>query len=112
MARGKMGGGMANMQQMMKQAQKMQQDMQRLQGELELKEVQASAGGGMVEVVATGKKEIVSIKINPDVVDPDDVEMLEDLVMAAVNEAMRIAEEMVQTEMSKVTGGMNLGGLV
>ncbi len=113
MARGKMGGGgMANMQQMMKQAQKMQQDMQRLQGELELKEVQASAGGGMVEVVATGKKEIVSIKINPDVVDPDDVEMLEDLVIAAVNEAMRIAEEMVQTEMSKVTGGMNLGGLV
>jgi len=100
------------MQQMMKQAQRMQQDMQRLQAELELREVEASAGGGMVQVVATGKKEIKSIAIDPQVVDPDDVDMLQDLVIAAVNEAMRKAEEMVQGEMAKVTGGLNLGGLV
>ena len=100
------------MQQMMKQAQRMQQDMQRLQAELELREVEASAGGGMVQVVATGKKEIKSIVIDPQVVDPDDVDMLQDLVIAAVNEAMRKAEEMVQGEMAKVTGGLNLGGLV
>jgi len=90
----------------------MQQDMQRLQAELELREVEASAGGGMVQVVATGKKEIKSIAIDPQVVDPDDVDMLQDLVIAAVNEAMRKAEEMVQGEMAKVTGGLNLGGLV
>ena len=111
MAKGKMGQ-MGNMQQMMKQAQRMQQDMQRLQAELELREVEASAGGGMVQVTATGKKEISRIEIDPQVVDPDDVEMLQDLVIAAVNEAMRKAEEMVQTEMAKITGGLNLGGLV
>lgn len=111
MAKGKMGQ-LGNMQQMMKQAQRMQQDMQRLQAELELREVEASAGGGMVQVVATGKKEILRIEIDPQVVDPDDVDMLQDLVIAAVNEAMRKAEEMVQSEMAKVTGGLNLDGLV
>lgn len=114
MAKGKMGMGPmgGNMQQMMKQAQRMQQEMQRLQAELELREVEASAGGGMVKVVATGKKEIKSITIAPEAVDPDDVEMLQDLIMAAVNEAIRAAEDMVQSEMSKVTGGLNLGGLM
>jgi DNA-binding YbaB/EbfC family protein len=114
MAKGKMGMGPmgGNMQQMMKQAQRMQQEMQRLQAELELREVEASAGGGMVKVVATGKKEIKSITIAPEAVDPDDVEMLQDLVMAAVNEAIRAAEDMAQSEMSKVTGGLNLGGLM
>ena len=111
MAKGKTGQ-FGNMQQMMKQAQRMQQDMQRLQAELELREVEAAAGGGMVQVVATGKKEIKSIQIDPQVVDPEDVEMLQDLVIAAVNEAIRKAEEMVQGEMAKVTGGLNLGGLV
>lgn len=111
MAKGKMGQ-FGNMQQMIQQAQRMQQDMQRLQAELEVREVEAAAGGGMVQVVATGKKEIKSIQIDPQVVDPDDVEMLQDLVMAAVNEALRKAEEMMQTEMGKVTGGMNLGGLM
>lgn len=104
-------GGMGNMNKMLKQAQKMQQDMAKLQEELEERTVEASAGGGAVTVVASGKKEIREIKINPEVVDPDDVEMLEDLVLAAVNEAMRKAEEMVSSEMAKITGGMNLPGM-
>lgn len=99
------------MQQMMKQAQKMQQKMQKMQEELEGREVEASAGGGVVTVVVTGKKEIKSIQIKPEAVDPDDVEMLEDLILAAVNEALRKAEEMVQNEMAKITGGLNLGGM-
>ena len=99
------------MQQMIKQAQKMQQDMAKMQEELEEKEVTASAGGGAVTVTATGKKVIKSIEISPDAVDPEDVEMLQDLVMAAVNEALRQADEMVTKEMSRVTGGMNLGGM-
>ncbi|MGI6152471.1 MAG: YbaB/EbfC family nucleoid-associated protein [Christensenellaceae bacterium] len=104
------GGGM-NMQNMMKQAQQMQARMQKLQDELEEKEVEASAGGGVVKVVVSGKKEIKSIEIQEAVVDPDDVEMLQDLIIAAVNEALTKAEEMVQSEMGKITGGMNLGGL-
>lgn len=112
MARGKfpggMGGNMGNMGNMMKQVQKMQQDMEKVQGELEEKQVEATSGGGAVTVVATGKKNIVSIKIKPEVVDEDDIEMLEDLIIAAVNEALRSAEEMVNKEMSKVTGGLNL----
>ncbi|HCX65954.1 MAG TPA: YbaB/EbfC family nucleoid-associated protein [Eubacteriaceae bacterium] len=105
------GGGMGNMNNMMKQVQKMQQDMQKVQGELEEKEVEASAGGGAVTVVATGKRQVVSIKINPEAVDEDDVEMLEDLVLAAVNEALKKAEDMVNSEMEKITGGMNIPGL-
>ncbi len=105
------GGGMNNMQNMMRQAQQMQQKMQQLQEEVEQREVEATAGGGVVRVVATGKKVIKSIEIKPEAVDPDDVEMLEDLVMAAVNEAIAKADEMMQQEMGKITGGLNLGGL-
>lgn len=114
MARGGFPGGFggANMNNLMKQAQKMQRDMERMQAELQDKEVEATAGGGVVTVVATGKKQIKKITINPDVVDPDDVEMLQDLVMAAVNEALRMADEMVNSEMSKITGGLGgLGGM-
>lgn len=110
MAKGRMPG-MGNMGSMMKQVQKMQQEMARLQGELEEKTVESSAGGGVVAVVATGKKELKSISIKPEAVDPDDVEMLEDLVLAAVNEALRKAEQMVAEEMSKITGGLNIPGL-
>ena len=105
-------GGGGNMGNLMKQAQKMQKDMERVQADLQEKEVTATAGGGAIKVVATGKKQIKEIVINRDVVDPDDVEMLQDLVMAAVNEALRMADEMVNGEMSKITGGMGgLGGM-
>ncbi len=104
-------GGMPNMNNMLKQAQKMQKQMQELQAEVEEREVEASAGGGAVVVKMTGKKEIIKIDIQPEVVDPEDIDMLEDLVMAAVNEAIRTAEEMVAKEMSKVTGNMNIPGL-
>lgn len=100
-----------NMGKMMKQVQKMQADMAKLQEELANKTVSATAGGGVVEVVANGKQEIVSIKISPDAVDPDDVEMLEDLVLAAVNEALRQAQEMAAGEMSKITGNLKIPGL-
>lgn len=104
-----MGGG--NMNQMIKQAQKMQQDMLRAQQELEEKNVEASVGGGAVKVTVSGKKELTEIKIDPSVIDPDDIEMLEDLIMAAVNEGMRKADEMAASQMSKVTGGLNIPGL-
>lgn len=104
-----MGGG--NMGNMMKQVQKMQKDMEKVQGELDEKEFEASSGGGAVTAKANGKKELVGITIDKDVVDPDDVEMLEDLVLAAVSEALRGAEEMVSKEMGKITGGMNIPGL-
>lgn len=110
MAKGGFPGGMGNMNNMMKQVQKMQKDMMKVQEEVELREVEASAGGGAVTVVATGKKQIVSINIKPEVVDSDDVEMLQDLVMASVNEALRMADEMVSKEMGKLTGGMNIPG--
>lgn len=103
-------GGMPNMNNLMKQAQKMQRQMEKTQAELQSKEVTATAGGGVVEVVVTGKRELKSITIDPEVVDPDDVETLEDLVMAAVNEGLRQAEELTNKEMAKVTGGMGLPG--
>lgn len=107
---GGFGGG--NMNNLMRQAQKMQKDMEKMQAELQEKEVEATAGGGAIKVVATGKKEIKEITISRDVVDPDDVEMLQDLILAAVNEAIRMADEMVNSQMSKITGGMGgLGGL-
>ena len=109
MARGGFPGG-GNMANMMKQAQKMQKEMMKMQGEIEQRTVEASSGGGAVTVTVSGKKDIVSIDIQPEVVDPDDVEMLQDLIMAAANEAMRQAEEMVAKEMSKITGGLNLPG--
>ncbi len=96
---------------LMKQAQKMQQEMGRIQEESKKKTVEASAGGGMVVVTANGAMEIVSIKIEKDVVNPDDIEMLQDLIMAAVNEALRRAHQMVTEDMSKITGGMNLPGM-
>ena len=114
MAKGRfpMGGmGGANMNQMIKQAQKMQQDMLKMQEELEETTVEASAGGGMVTVTATAKKEITAIKIDPECVDPEDVEMLEDLVLSAVQEALKKAEDVSAQQMSKITGGMNLPGL-
>ncbi len=104
-------GGMPNMNQLMKQAQKMQRKMEEVQQALETTEMTATAGGGMVEVVVTGKKQIKSISIKPEVVDPDDIETLEDLITAAVNEAMRQAEDYAQKEMAKVTGGLPTGGL-
>ncbi len=101
-----------NMGKMMKQVQKMQAEMARVQEELAEREVKANAGGGMIEVTANGKQEIIDIKIDPESVDPDDVEMLEDMVLAAVNEAMRQAQEMASEEMQKVTGGLNIPGLM
>lgn len=95
---------------MMKQVQKMQKEMAKLQEEIEQRMVEASAGGGAVTVVANGKKEIQSITIKPEAVDPDDVEMLQDLIMAAVNEVIRKADEMISTEMGRLTGGLNLPG--
>lgn len=106
---GGMPGGM-NMNNLVKQAQKMQKQMEKMQSELEEKTIETTAGGGAVKVVITGKKEIKQIKINPEVVDSDDVEMLEDLVLSAVNEAIRQAEAMVSSEMSKITGGINMPG--
>ena len=107
--RGGMGGGM-NMN-MIKQAQKMQQDMLKMQEEMESREYDATAGGGMVKAVVNGKHELLSLTINPEAVDPEDVEMLQDMVLAAVNEAMRKAEADSAQNMSKLTGGLNLGGL-
>ena len=105
-----MPGGM-NQAAMLKQAQKMQQEMLRMQQEQEAKTFSAQAGGGMITAVVNGKHELVDIKINPEAVDPDDVEMLQDMVMAAVNEAMRTADSEAANNMSRLTGGLNLGGL-
>ena len=104
-----MGGGM-NMN-MVKQAQKMQQDMLKMQEEMEQKAYEASAGGGVVTAQVNGKHEAVSLTIAPDAVDPEDVEMLQDLVIAAVNEALRKADSEASANMAKLTGGLNLGGL-
>ena len=105
-----MPGGM-NQAAMMKQVQKMQQDMLRMQEEQESKTYSAKAGGGMVTATVNGKHEVVALEINPEAVDPDDVEMLQDMVIAAVNEAMRTADTDAANNMSKLTGGLNLGGL-
>ena len=105
-----MPGGM-NQAAMMKQAQKLQQEMLRMQQEQETKTYTAKAGGGMVSATVNGKHEVVNIEINPEAVDPDDVEMMQDMIMAAVNEAMRTADAEAANNMSRLTGGMNLGGL-
>lgn len=107
-----MGGGPGNMNQMIRQAQKMQEEMGRIQEELNEKEYNATSGGGMIEVVVTGKKELKSVKLKPEVVDPEDIEMLEDLVVAAVNEALRAAEEDSTSRMNSITGGINVPGMV
>ena len=104
-------GGPSNMQSMLKQAQKMQEDMARVQEELEARSYEVQAGGGVITVKINGKKEIESVKIDPEVVDPDDVETLEDLITAAVNEAIKKVEATSNAEMQKITGSMNLPGL-
>ena len=111
--RGGFPGGMpSNMNNLMKQAQRMQRQMEEATKELEEKEVEAAAGGGAVTVRVSGKKEVVSVKLTPEVVDPDDIEMLEDLIVAATNEAFRKIEELSQSSMAKITGGLGgFGGL-
>jgi DNA-binding YbaB/EbfC family protein len=112
MGKGGFGGfGGGNFNNLIKQAQKMQQDMQKTQEELKDKTVEATAGGGAIKVIVTGKKEIKEIIINPEVVNKDDVEMLQDLIIVAVNEALRKAEEMMTAEMGKLTGGLNIPGM-
>ena len=100
--------GMGNM---MKQAQKLQAKMLKMQEELADKTVEASAGGGMIKAVANGKQQILSIRIEKEVVDPDDIEMLQDLILAAVNDALAKSQEMVSGEMSKLTGGLKIPGM-
>ena len=110
--RGGFPGGMpGNMNNLMKQAQRMQRQMEEGQKELETKEFTAAAGGGAVSVTVNGKKEIVSVKLSEEVVDPDDIEMLEDLVAAAVNAAVRSVDETTEKEMGAITGGLNIPGL-
>lgn len=107
MAKGILGG----MGGLMKQAQKMQDRILKVQEEMAEKTIEASAGGGMVTVIANGRQEIVSIKVEKEVVDPDDVEMLEDLILAAVNDALKKSQQMIAEEMKKITGGINIPGL-
>ena len=115
MAKGGYRGGMPmggmNQMQMMKQAQKMQQEMLRMQEEMETKTYEASSGGGMVKAVVNGQHELKALSINPEAVDPEDVEMLQDMILAAVNEAMRKAAEEQSANMARLTGGLNLGCL-
>ena len=106
-----MGGGPQNMNAMIRQAQKMQEDMAVLQEELDAKEYEVTAGGGVVTVKITGKKEITAIEIKPEIVDPDDIETLTDVLTAAVNEAIKKVEDTNTEEMSKITGGISMPGL-
>jgi hypothetical protein len=105
------GGMGGNMQAVLKQAQKMQEDMEALRAELETREYEVSAGGGMVTIKINGKKEILSMNIKEEIVDPDDIETLSDVVVAAVNEAIRLVEQTTNEEMAKLTGPMGLGGM-
>ena len=106
-----LGGGPSNMQSMLKQAQKMQEDMAAKQAELEEREYDVSAGGGVVNVKINGKREILSVKLAEEIVDPDDIETLEDLIVAAVNEAIKKVEAVSSEEMGKITGSMSLPGM-
>ena len=106
-----MGGGPQNMNAMLRQAQKMQEDMEALQADLDAREYDISAGGGVVGVKINGKKEILSIDIQPEIVDPDDIETLSDILVAAVNEAIKRVEETNSAEMSKITGNVGIPGL-
>ena len=106
-----MGMNMGNMQQLARQAQKLQQQMAEKQEKLEASEYEASAGGGMVNAKVSGKKELIALTIKPEAVDPDDVEMLQDMIVAAVNEAIRQADEASEREMGSLTGGLNIPGL-
>ena len=105
------GGGAQNMNQMIKQAQKMQDQITELQEDIEAREFSATAGGGAVEVTITGKKTIKSLTLKPEVVDPEDIEMLQDLIISAINEAVNNIETTTESEMSKITGGVALPGL-
>ena len=104
-------GGMNNMQGMLKKVQKMQAEMTKLQEDLKTRTVETTSGGGVVTVVANGNKEVVSITIKPEAVDPEDVEMLQDLIVTAVNDAMKKIDAMTETEMGKITGGMKMPGV-
>lgn len=106
-----MGGGPQNMQSMMKQAQKMQEQMEQLQAQLETREYDVTAGGGMVKIKINGKKEIVSLDIKPEIVDPDDIETLSDVLVAAFNEAVKKVESDSADSMGKITGGLNIPGV-
>ena len=106
-----MGGGPSNMQSMLKQAQKMQEDMAAMQAELETREYEVSAGGGVVNLKINGKKEVLFVKISEEVVDPDDIETLEDLIVAAVNEGIKKVEAASSEEMQKITGNIGMPGL-
>ncbi len=106
------GGGAGNMNSMIKQAQKMQEEIGRVQAELEERVFDVTSGGGAVEIQITGKREIKALTLKPEAVDPDDIEMLQDLLVAAVNEAIRKVDEVSEQEMGKVTGGMNMPGLI
>lgn len=105
-------GGASNMQQMARQAQKLQDDIATLQADIEQREFTESVGGGAVEVTISGKKVIKSLTIKPEVVDPEDIEMLQDLVIAAVNQALETVEKITETEMDKITGGVSIPGLL
>lgn len=106
-----MGKGPSDMNSMIRQAQKMQEEMASMQEELEQREYEIAAGGGMVKLLITGKKEIKTIEISPEIVDPDDIETLQDIMTAAINEAIKRVEETASQEMSKLTGGLNLPGM-
>ncbi len=105
------GGGPSNMNSMIKQAQKMQEEMARMQQELEAKEFTVTVGGGAVKAVLTGQKQVKALEIKPEVVDPDDIEMLQDLIISAINECSRQIDEETNAKMSQATGGMNIPGL-
>jgi len=111
MARGGFPGG-ANMNNMMKQVKKMQEQMEKAQQDIEEKEFESTSGGGVVSATVNGKKEVLAIKIDPDVIDPEDSEMLEDLIIAAINDAMKKADEYSGETMGKLTGGLNIPGLM
>ena len=106
-----MGGGPQNMNAMIKQAQKMQEDMENLQAELDEREYDISAGGGMVNLKINGKREIIAIDIKPEIVDPDDIETLSDILIAAINEGIKRVDDTNNAEMSKITGSMGMPGL-
>jgi DNA-binding YbaB/EbfC family protein len=100
-----------NMNNMMKQIQKMQKEMQETQAQIETQEFEATAGGGAIKAIVNGKKELINIELKPEIVDPDDIEMLQDLIIAAVNEALKTADETMASNMNKYTAGMNMPGL-
>ena len=106
------GGGGGNMQKQLQQMQQMQRKMEMLQAEIEQKELTTTAGGGAVTVTVNGKKEVTKLELKPEIVDPDDIEMLQDLIMVAVNEGIRQIEELANNEMGKLTGGLNIPGLL